>query len=98
MIEHNKSLTKFWKVDDTGNMIDITDKSIVAFCQSMKKLIGDNPIDSSLVNETTEDIYDYIVEKTYQWPEYIEEVEFKDKKKLKIAFNKFYENITTNTK
>ena len=98
MIEHNKSLTKFWKVDDKGNMIDITDKCPVALCQSMKKLIGDNLFDSSLINETTEDIYDYIVEKTYQWPEYIEEVEFKDKRKLKIAFNKFYENFTRNTR
>jgi len=68
------------------------------FVDSMKKIIGDDLFDKSLINETTEDIYDYIVEKTYQWPEYIEEVEFKDKRKLKIAFNKFYENITTNTK
>ena len=68
------------------------------FVNSMKKIIGDDIIDKSLINETTEDIYDYIVEKTYQWPEYIEEVEFKDKRKLKIAFNKFYENITANTK
>ena len=68
------------------------------FVDSMKKIIGEDIFDKSLINETTEDIYDYIVEKTYQWPEYIEDVDFKDKKKLKIAFNKFYENITTNTK
>ena len=68
------------------------------FVDSMKKIIGDDIFDKSLINETTEDIYDYIVEKTYQWPEYIEDVDFKDKRKLKIAFNKFYENITTNTK
>jgi hypothetical protein len=64
----------------------------------MKRLIGDDIFDKSLVNETTEDIYDYIVEKTYQTPEYIEDVSFKDKRKLKIAFNKFYENITRNTR
>lgn len=64
------------------------------FVDSMKQLIGDDIFDKSLVNETTEDIYDYIVEKTYQTPEYIEEVEFKDKRKLKIAFNKFYELLT----
>ena len=64
----------------------------------MKKLIGDDIFDKSLVNETTEDIYDYIVEKTYQTPEYIEDVSFKDKRKLKIAFNKFYENITRDTR
>ena len=68
------------------------------FVDSMKKIIGEDIFDKSLINETTEDIYDYIVEKTYQWPEYIEDVDFKDKRKLKIAFNKFYENITTNTK
>ena len=68
------------------------------FIQSMKKLLGEDLFDKSLVNETTEPIYDYIVEKTYQTPEYIEEVEFKNKRKLKIAFNKFYENITRNTK
>ena len=68
------------------------------FVDSMKKVIGEDIFDKSLVNETTEDIYDHIVEKTYQLPEYIEEVEFKDKRKLKIAFNKFYENITANTK
>ena len=64
----------------------------------MKKLIGDDIFDKSLINETTEDIYDYIIEKTYQTPEYIEEVTLKIKRKLKIAFNKFYENITRNTR
>ena len=64
------------------------------FVKNMKKVLGDDLFDKSLVNETTEPIYDYIVEKTYQTPGYIEEVEFKNKRKLKIAFNKFYENIT----
>nr|BAR36647.1 UDP-4-keto-6-deoxy-N-acetylglucosamine 4-aminotransferase (TIGR03588) [uncultured Mediterranean phage uvMED] len=68
------------------------------FVKSMKKIIGDDLFDVSLINQKTEDIYDYIVEKTYQLPEYIEEVTFKDKHKLKVAFNKFYENITRNTK
>jgi dTDP-4-amino-4,6-dideoxygalactose transaminase len=64
------------------------------FVKNMKRVLGDDLFDASLVNETTEPIYDYIVEKTYQTPGYIEEVEFKNKRKLKIAFNKFYENIT----
>ena len=68
------------------------------FVKNMKRVLGDDLFDASLVNETTEPIYDYIVEKTYQTPGYIEEVEFKNKRKLKIAFNKFYENITRNTK
>ena len=37
MIEHNKSLTKFWKVDDKGNMIDITDKSPIALMSKYEK-------------------------------------------------------------
>jgi len=59
----------------------------------MKKLLGNDCIDKSLLNETTEDIYDYIIEKCYQTPGYIEEVTFKNTRKLKIAFNKFYENL-----
>jgi len=68
------------------------------FVKNMKRVLGDDLFDKSLVNETTEPIYDYIVEKTYQTPGYIEEVEFKNKRKLKIAFNKFYENITRDTR
>ena len=68
------------------------------FVKNMKRVLGDDLFDNSLVNETTEPIYDFIVEKTYQLPGYIEDVEFKDKRKLKIAFNKFYENLTRDTK
>ena len=60
------------------------------FVKNMKRVLGDDLFDKSLVNETTEPIYDFIVEKTYQTPGYIEEVEFKNKRKLKIAFNKFF--------
>ena len=63
------------------------------FLDNMKKLLGDDYIDKSLLNEATEDIYDYIIEKCYQTPGYIEEVTFKNTKKLKIAFNKFYEKL-----
>jgi len=63
------------------------------FVQNMKRVLGENLFDKSLVNETTEPIYDFIVEKTYQLPGYIEDVEFKDKRKLKIAFNKFYDKL-----
>ena len=66
------------------------------FVKNMKRVLGDDLFDKSLINETTEPIYDYIVEKTYQTPGYIEEVEFKNKRKLKIAFNRFYESITGN--
>ena len=68
------------------------------FVKNMTRVLGDDLFDKSLVNETTEPIYDYIVEKTYQTPGYIEDVEFKNKRKLKIAFNKFYENITRDTR
>ena len=78
------------EVDKIINTILIfLDQEENKFLNSMKQLIGDDIFDKSLVNETTEDIYDYIIEKTYQTPEYIEDVSFKDKRKLKIAFNKF---------
>ena len=82
-------------VDKTVNTILIfLDQEESKFVKNIKKVLGDDLFDNSLVNETTEPIYDYIVEKTYQTPGYIEEVEFKNKKKLKIAFNKFYESLT----
>src|SRR5210317_1276 len=68
------------------------------FVNSIKKILGDDLFDKKLLKETTEDIYDYIVEKTYQLPDYIEDVPFKNKTKLKIAFNKFYENLRRNTR
>ena len=63
------------------------------FVNNMKKILGDEIFDNSLLNKPTEPIYDYIVEKIYQTPDYIEDELFKNKQKLKIAFNKFYENI-----
>ena len=91
-------LTDF-EIDMVVNTILILlEQEETKFLKSMKRLLGDDIIDKSLIIETTEPIYDYIVEKTYQTPEYIEDVSFKDKRKLKIAFNKFYENITRNTR
>ena len=83
------------EIDEVINTILILhDQEESRFVKNMKKVLGDDLFDNSLVNETTEPIYDYIVEKTYQTPAYIEEVEFKNKRKLKIAFNKFYESLT----
>ena len=67
------------------------------FVEDMKKVIGNDLFDRTLITETTEPIYDYIVEKIYQSPDYVEDVSL-NKRKLKIAFNKFYENITGNTR
>jgi len=87
------------EVDNIINTILIfLDQEENKFLNSMKQLIGDDIFDKSLINETTEDVYNYIIEKTYQTPGYIEEVEFKNKRKLKIAFNKFYENLTRDTR
>ena len=87
------------EVDKVINTILIfLDQEENKFVDNMKKLIGDDIFDKTLITETTEPIYDYIVEKTYQTPGYIEDVSFKNKRKLKIAFNKFYENITGNTR
>ena len=67
------------------------------FVKNMKRVLGDDLFDKTLITETTEPIYDYIVEKIYQSPDYVEDVSL-NKRKLKIAFNKFYENITGNTR
>jgi hypothetical protein len=50
-------------------------------------------IDKSLITKSTEDIYDYIVEKVYKMPEYIQDESFKSPDKLKIAFNKLFFKI-----
>lgn len=97
---------KFCYIDSNNNMVDITDKiptKIIKLYNNLKKILGDKlTIDENLTNNTIEDIYTYIIEKSYQLDTYIYEVvEFKDnpKDKLVIAFNKFfYENIKRNTK
>jgi hypothetical protein len=76
----------------------VLDHEETKFLNNMKKLIGDDYIDESLISETTEPIYEYIIEKCFQTPGYAEEVTFKDHRKLKIAFNKFYEKLTRITK
>lgn len=87
------------EIDEVINTILILlEQENIKFVKNMERVLGEDLFDKSLVNETTEPIYDFIVEKTYQLPGYIEDVEFKNKRKLKIAFNKFYENITRNTR
>jgi len=72
-------------------MSDLEDlKKISILIDSIKTLLGDNVFDKKLINKETEDIYDYIIEKTYETPEYIEDVSFNSPEKIKIAFNKFY--------
>ena len=65
-------------------------KKTAVLISSIKKLIGEDIFDVELKNKETEDIYDYIIEKTYETPEYIEDVSFNSPEKIKIAFNKFY--------
>ena len=65
-------------------------KKTAVLIDNIKKLIGEDIFDVKLINKKTEDIYDYIIEKTYETPEYIENVSFKSPEKIKIAFNKFY--------
>ena len=86
----HESLTQFSYIDKNGNMNNITNKCPIELVKSMKKLFGDNMFDETLVNKKTEDIYDYIIEKIYKTPEYLEQVQFNDETKLKIAFNKFF--------
>ena len=85
------------EIDEVINTILILlEQENTKFVKNMEKVLGEDLFDFGLVNETTEPIYDFIVEKTYQLPGYIEDVEFKDKRKLKIAFNKFYDTLTKN--
>ena len=93
MIEHNKSLTQFSYVDEKGNMTDITDKCPIELCQVMHKVLGDNMFDESLVNKEVEDIYHYLIDKTYQMPEWVDISSYltgKPREKLLIAFNTFF--------
>jgi len=91
----------YMKQEEIGEVINtiliLHDQEESIFVKNMKRVIGEDIFDKSLINETTEPIYDYIVEKSYQSPQYVEDVNM-NKRKLKIAFNKFYENLTRNTK
>ena len=85
------------EIDKVINTVIITlEHKNNEFIDSMKSIIGNDLFDKSLLSETTEPIYDYIVEKIYQMPEYKEDVPM-NKQKLKIAFNKFYENLSIHT-
>ena len=53
---------------------------------SVKRIIGEDIFDVELINKKTEDIYDYIIEKTYETPEYIEDVSFNNKQKYFRAY------------
>ena len=41
-------------------------KKCAVLISSIKKLIGEDVFDESLKDKETEDIYDYIIEKTYE--------------------------------
>ena len=69
--------------------LEIFEKTAVLMA-NVRRLIGEDIFDVELIKEETEDIYDYIIEKIYETPEYIEDVTFKSPEKIKIAFNKFY--------
>ena len=94
-ITANKSFTLFSHIDENNNMVDITNKCPVEFCQNMNTILnGDLIIDESIKDKSVEDVYHYIVEKTYHTPTWTQEVKFKNKSKEKliIAFNKFFFN------
>jgi hypothetical protein len=91
----NKSFDKFCYIDEKNNMVDITNKCPIELCKNFKKIIKDDLVlDESIINNPIEDIYHHIIEKTYLTPSWIEEVNLNkhSKKKLIIAFNKFFFN------
>ena len=90
-------VTSFCYVDDSNNMIDITDDvpyRLIQFVKRMKFIFGDKlVIDRSLTEKENEDIYEYIIEKCYETPDYLfKQTYFKSrpKEKLLIAFNKLF--------
>ncbi len=86
------------EVNKIVNKIIITlEHKNLEFVNTIKVILGDDVFDKNLLSETTEPIYDYVIEKIYQMPEYLEDVPM-NKKKLKIAFNKFYENLSIHTR
>ena len=88
---------KLIEVDDMGNMTVYEDESLTTLIDNMKLVIDDIVIDEKLI-EPVEDIYYYIIEKTYIMPDYAKwnTVSFKDKPKAKllIALNKFIHDKT----
>jgi len=85
-------------IDEKNNMIDITNKipfRLIELIKKMRYIFGDDLVIDKSISGDIEDIYEYIIEKAYERPEYIfEELKFKDnaKQKLLIAFNKFFWN------
>ena len=93
MIQHNKSLTQFSYILNNGNMVDITNKCPIKLIQTMNEVLDGNIFDESLVGEEVEDIYHYLIEKTYQMPDWIDISAYltgQPREKLLIAFNTFF--------
>ena len=92
------SFKTFCYFDEKNNMIDITNKipfRLIELIKKMRYIFGDDLVIDKSISGDIEDIYEYIIEKDYERPEYIfEELNFKDnaKQKLLIAFNKFFWN------
>ena len=88
---------KLIEVDDMGNFSILEDEPLQALVDNMKLVIDDVVIDEKLI-EPVEDIYYYLIEKTYTMPDYPKwnDVPFKDKPKAKllIALNKFIHDKT----
>ena len=92
------SFKTFCYFDEKNNMIDITNKipfRLIELIKKMRYIFGDDLVIDKSISGDIEDIYEYIIEKAYERPEYIfEKLNFKDnaKQKLLIAFNKFFWN------
>ncbi len=92
-------VTSFCYIDDNNNMVDITDDvpyRLLQLVKRMKFIFGDKlVIDRSLTEKDNEDIYEYIIEKCYETPDFLfKQTYFKTrpKEKLLIAFNKMFFN------
>ena len=92
------SYKTFCYIDDKNNMVDITNKipfKLVELIKKMKYILGDDLVIDRSVSGDIEDIYEYIIEKAYETPDYVfKDLNFKDqpKQKLLIAVNRFFWN------
>ena len=68
------SFKTFCYFDEKNNMIDITNKipfRLIELIKKMRYIFGDDLVIDKSISGDIEDIYEYIIEKAYERPEYI---------------------------
>ena len=96
-------ITTFCYVDENFNMVDITDDvpyRLQEFLKRCKFIFGDKIVlDRKLIEKESEDIYEYLIEKSYERQDFLFKKTYfkpKAKEKLLIALNKLFFNKLDN--